>query len=309
MTTRFALTDIVSAQSISAEWDVAAPAFERFMNRELLDQMKIRRTLGDCFLEAEKYGTMIGKVGYERVIKTSVRQIGDREEEFDVVLRDGAQFNAVQDARFLMPFSSQDPQDSPWCGEEHNDTPYRIRQLEAGGLFRKGTIIDGANWKEDPKQESKLHNWINRVTNTAGIQSGNDVKAQQEKLERTEPVWPKEIDWCELYLPWDIDRTGILKEIVLMYHYDSRTIMSCRYNWYRDLRRPYRMNVYFPVEHRSRGIGLCKMGEQFQKEITTQHRQRLDNATLANMRMLKINKMSGYTSKEAVFPGKKALKI
>jgi hypothetical protein len=80
--------------------------------------------------------------------------------------------------------------------------------------------------------------------------------------------------------------------------------MSVRYNWLSDLRRPYYKGVYFPVEHRWNGIGICKQLNQFQREITTQHRQRLDNATLANVRMIKVNKFSGYGPNEPIFPGK-----
>lgn len=306
MTTRFALPHLVSAHAISDEWsDVAAP-YEKFFNRELLEVMKVRRTFGDCYLEAEKYGTQIGKVGYEKLVRTSVREVGGVEEEFDITIREGAQFDAVADARFLMPYTSQDPQTAPWCGEEHSLTPYEVMQMEAGGLFKPGTIIDGPDWQTNPIQVSKLHSWINRMMTQAGPEQGNRVERNQEQLERTEALWPKRIDWVEVYLAFNVDKSpsGRLKEIVVHLHEESKTIMSCRYNWHSDLRRPYRTGPYFPVEHRWRGIGICKMNEQFQKEITVQHRQRIDNATLANMRMIKISKMSGYGPREPVFPGK-----
>lgn len=303
MTTRFALPQIVSAHAISADWDSAAAPFERFMNRELIDEMKVRKVFGDCFLEATKFGTMIGKVGYEKTVKTSVRQVGDVEEEFDIIVKDGAQFDAVPDSRFIMPHSAQDPGTAQWCGEEHSDTPYAIMQLEMGGMFRPGTIIDQEGWETDITKQGKLKNWATR-TAQASAQGGNKFEQNQAELEHTTPQWPKRIDWVEVWTAFDVDKSRRSKEIVVHYHRDSRTIMSCRYNWHSDLRRGYRTNVYFPVEHRWRGIGICKKNEQFQKEITVQHRQRIDNATLANMRMLKISKLSGYGPKEPVFPGK-----
>ena len=304
MTQRFALADLVSAHAISDDWDGAAAPFERFINRELLDVMRVRKTFNDCYLEAIKYGTMIGKVGYEKMVRTSIRQIGDREEEYDVVMRDGARFDAVPDSRFLMPYTAQDPQTAPWCGEEHSRVPYEVMMLESGGLFRPGTIIDGPDWQNDPSQMSKLHNYVNRTMNLSSPLMGNQFERHQEKLEHTVAQWPKRIDWCEVWLPWDVDKSGRLKEIVVHLHYESRTIMSARYNPHSDLRRPYRTCPYFPVEHRWHGIGVCKQNEQFQKEVTVQHRQRIDNATLANMRMLKVNKLAGYGAKEPIFPGK-----
>jgi hypothetical protein len=80
--------------------------------------------------------------------------------------------------------------------------------------------------------------------------------------------------------------------------------MAVRYNQHFDLHRSYRTGKYFPVEFRRNGIGICKQNEQFIREITTQHRQRLDNATIANMRMFKVSKLSGYGPNEEIFPGK-----
>lgn len=307
MTTRFALEDLVSAHTVSDDpmWQDATRPVESFMNHELMRIMKVRRELGDAYLSGIKYGAMIGKVTYEKKVKSTIRELSNgQEEEVDVVVKDGAELHAIPNARFLMPFSDLDPQVSRWCGEEHSATPYDVILMEAGGLFKPGTIIDGPNWREDTTQMSKLHNWVNK---TFGIQTGvggNKVEQAQEKLEHRNPQWPKRIDWIELQLAFDTDNSGKQREIVVHYHRDSRYIMSCRYNWHSDLRRQYRTAPYFPLEHRWTGIGVCKQNEQFQKEITVQHRQKLDNGTLVNMRMLKVHKNSGYGAKEPVFPGK-----
>lgn len=303
MTTRFGFPQLVTAEALSAEWEGAERSVERFLDRELKSVMKIRKPMGDCYLEAEKFGTMIGKSGYEKVVKSAVRLVGETEEAFDVTVKDGATFEAVSDARFLMPHASDDPQTSPWCGEEHAATPYEVLTLERGGLFRPGTIEDDT-FKDntEPLETRKgIAAWIHR-----GYPAGDGAKFDQNqaRLENSTPIWPATIDWIEWWGAFDIDGSGIPKEIVLHYHRDSKTIMSLRYNWHSDLRRPYRTNVYFPVEHRWRGIGICKMNEQFQKEITTQHRQRIDNATIANTKMLKISKLSGYGPREPIFPGK-----
>lgn len=59
-----------------------------------------------------------------------------------------------------------------------------------------------------------------------------------------------------------------------------------------------------PLEHRWNGIGICKQNDMFQEEITAMHRSQLDNSTLANMRMIKVSRMSGYGPDEPIFPGK-----
>ena len=301
MMTMFALPQFVSAHPVSIDWDKSTRPVERFMDNELLVQMKVRQSFGDCFLESEKFGTMIGKTGYEKIVKTAVRTVGDIDEEFDVTVREGATFEAVSDARFLMPHSAKSPQTAPWCGEEHTASSYEVMLMEQAGLFRDGIIIDQGE-DNDPNNWSKLKAWVNQQGQ--GAQEGKKFEQNQERLENTVPAFPNTIDWQEIWCSFDVDSSRRQKEICVHYHRESRTIMSVRYNWHSDLRRPYRTNVYFPVEHRWRGIGICKKNEQFQREVTTQHRQRLDNATLANMRMLVVNKLSGYGPREPIFPGK-----
>jgi hypothetical protein len=307
MTTMFALPQFVSASAVSADWGPVAAPLERFLDREMMTEMNIRKHLGDCFLEAEKFGTMIGKTGYMRTVKTAIRSVGGIEQEFDVVQKDGATFSCVPDARFLMPHGYADPQTAPWCGEEHDGSAYDLEQMELGGLFRPNTIVNKPGFEKDPAKLGKLRPYISASNDSAsGQETGIKFQHNQEKLEKTEPSFPKRIIWHELWLAYNVDRDpkGRLKEIVVHYHRESKTFMSIRYNWHYDLRRPYRTGVYMPVEHRWRGIGICKQNEQFQREVTTQHRQRLDNATLANMRMIKVSKLSGYGPKEPVFPGK-----
>ena len=298
----FGQAQLVTAQSINDQWDAAQKQVEDFMNREITEVMRIKKPAGDCLLEAEKFGTMIGKTGYERKVRRSVRSIGDVEQEFEVVYKQGACFDCVPDARFLMPYYATDAQTSPWVGEEHSETPYGVMQMEMSGLFREGTIVAGNGIKEE---DTVLGKWIHENTSNTGQEHGVEFEAAQQTLENTKPSFPKRIDWVELWLAWDVEGKGkVYKEIVVHYHRLTRKFLSIRYNWLSDLRRPYRSGVYFPVEHRWRGIGICKMNEQFQREVTVQHRQRLDNATLANMRMLKISKLSGYGSGEPIFPGK-----
>lgn len=279
----------VSTKPVNSDWAEYHRDVERFLDHEMLDSMKIYDPINDFVLETEKFGTGVAKVGYLKVVRRAVRTIGDEEEEFDVTVKDGAVLDAVSMSRIVMPYSAKNPQDAPWVGEIHSDTPYNVRALENSGLFRPGTF-------------QKLEEWV--VKDNVGIHQERQFQHNQEELEHRVAQWPKQLDWYELWLGFDVDQSGHDKEIVVHFHRDSGTFLSIRYNWYEDLHRPYRVARYFPVEHRWTGIGICKQNEQFQKEITTIHRQRLDNATLANMRMIKIHKLSGYGPKEPIFPGK-----
>lgn len=288
MTTLFALDQFASIKTPDQFGDIDNE-LTQFTDHTLLKDVNMYDFCNNTLLESLKFGACVGKSGYERIIKRAVKQVGDEEHEFDIITSQGPTAEPVPLANFLMPYSAMDPQKSPWVGEEHLQPAYQVKVLSESGFFRKDTY-------------ENLLNWI--LQNQQTTLGSAPYTIQLENLQNQTPVYPKSIGWYEIWMAWDVDGSGKSKEIVVHYHRLARKIMSCRYNWREDLSRPYRIGPYFPVENRWLGLGACKMNEQFQREITVQHRQRLDNATLANMRMIKINKLAGYGAGEPVFPGK-----
>jgi hypothetical protein len=109
--------------------------YERYFDRDLKRNVKIRNFVDNTHLENTKYGNCVGKAYYEKVTKTAIRE----DKEIDVVIKQGSCVSAVPLARFLMPFTETDPQLSPWVGEEHIHTPEQILQMELDGYFKEGT--------------------------------------------------------------------------------------------------------------------------------------------------------------------------
>jgi len=292
MTQLFAIKPFITVHSRGPFGvDIERP-LERWLDYELNHNVKIRNPLGDTILEGVKFGTLIGKTGYEDVRKKAIRPIGqEREEEFYVTIKRGATYDYVSQSRFLFPFTNRNVQLDAWAGEEHSNVPSRIKMMEDSGFFKPGTY-------------EKLYAWVQQATVGTPPALARHYEREQEKEEQRESHWPRRLDWVEIWADFDVEPDGREEAIVVHFHYPSLTIMSCRYNWHEDLHRPYRTAVFQAVEGRWRGIGICKMNEQFQREITTMHRQRLDNSTMANMRMIKVHKLSGYGPNEPVFPGK-----
>jgi len=292
MTTLFGLDDFFQA-TLPAPFSDLENDLEALMDHELLRVADLYKFADNVLLENVKLGTGIGKTGYERIVKKAVRITenpdGSRErEEFDVTVQQGLCIDAVQVANFLLPYAYTNPQTAPWCGEEHEASVYRIKTMEESGLFYEGTY------------EALLGFYTPYAADTPGQQ----VKLEQEFLEKKQAILPKTIRWYEIYASFDVDEDGRDEEIVIHYHYTADKIMAVRYNEYDDLHRPYRYVNHFSLEHRWTGIGMCKMLEQFQIEVTTQHRQTIDNATLANLRMFKVKRMSQISPNEPIFPGK-----
>lgn len=289
MTTLFALDDFVTVKVPGIYEDINW-GLSKWANNELLENgVDMYKFSNNALLELFKHGNAIGKSGYEKIERTAIRETGGKEHEFTITIRQGAVADTVPLANFLMPFYAQDPQTSPWVGEEHNEPAFHVKEMCDSGYFYDDT------WK-------KLENWVLQ-SNTQELSSA-PYRQNLENLQDMRPVWPKDIGFCELWMGWDVDDSGKNKEIVVYYHKLSMTIIGIRYNWYDDLRRPYRIGDYFPVENRWRSIGVSKQTQSFQREITIQHRQRLDNATIANIRMFKVNKMSGFGPGEPIYPGK-----
>ena len=288
MTQLFGLRQFVSAKCINPAYETTVGPFEQYLDAELKHSVKFRNGIEPSILEIEKLGTGVAAVSYENVVKYGVREINGKEESFPITTRRGAKVNSVPLARFLFPYTSSSLEMAPWCGEEHTKTPYEIMLLENSGLFFPGVY-------------DTLKFYYAKVAS-----GGERYTEMQQELDKQKPFnFNNQIDFVELWLSFNIDdEEGVEKEIVVHYHRPSRMIMALRHNWNFDLRRKYQTGIYFPVEHRMTGIGIGKQNKQFQKEVTTQHRQRLDNATLANMRMIKVSKLSGYGPNEPIFPGK-----
>lgn len=293
MSTLFALDQLTSVKIGPAELQDIDRPVERMIDNELKYGVKFRHKIEPYALEFAKFGTGIAKSGYEKIVRSAVRPLEDgTEEQFTVITKNSATVDAVPLSKFFMPYYALDPQTSPWVGEEHSETPYFVKQLIDSGFFRPQVMEDLKSWLESNLPQMSTE------------ETTREFERNQQSLEKREMVWPKRIEWYEIWMGFDVDGDGVDEEIVVHYHRESQTFCSIRYNWYSDLHRPYRIATYFPVEHRWAGIGICKQSEAFQAEITTQHRQRLDNATIANVKMIKVNKLSGYGPNEPIFPGK-----
>lgn len=290
--TLFAAEPFYSIRPKSAEWIEAAPQVEEWFQTEI-ENPNLINMYGFCaesLLEMVKLGTAVGKSGYEREVRKTIRQIGETDEAIWVETKNGASLSYVPLANFLIRMSQSDPQVAPWVGEEHMFTWTQLKRMVLSGQMAKEGI-----------EEIKVH-WNSTRSEEAG--DSGEYHERIDELTKQEPIWDEMFNIQEVWCAFDVNGDGVDEEIVVDFHNSSQTILSIRYNWYDDLHRPYRLQPYFPVEGRAFGIGIGKQNEQFQEEITTIHRQRLDSGTLANMGMVALKKNSGYGPDEPVFPGK-----
>lgn len=291
--TLFSVEPFYSIRPRSKEWIQAANPFQKYLQTEVEanESLNMFKFCTETLLELDKLGTCVGKSGYERLTKKSLRRRGDREEEFFVQTRNGPTVGRVPLPNFILRFNETDPQTAPMVGEKHKFSWSQMKSMAQDGRMGKNEVGSVKSY------------WIQH-NQSSEPSDGDQVLQKVEELGLTEPTWAQEFDVYELWISFDVDGDGWDEEIVVDYHKESRTFLSIRYNWYDDLHRPYHICQFFPVEGVWPGIGICKMVEQFQEEATTIHRQRLDNATLANMTQIVLKRNVGYGPGEPIFPGK-----
>lgn len=293
LNTIFSVKPFWSIRPRALPWADAAPWVEKWLQTEVENEKSLNMYgfASHSLMEFTKLGTGIAKTGYEKEVRKSLRQLPNgREEAIWTETKNGASVHYVPLANFLMRLSETDPNDAVWVGEQHDFSWSQLKRMALSGRM-------------DPDEVEKLkaHYASTRVQEQGDAAGYQDTV---DELMHAEPLWNDKFNIEEIWCSFDVDGDNIDEELVIDYHRPSRTLLSVRYNWYADLHRPYRIGQFIPVEGRWMGIGIGKQNEQFQEEITTIHRQRLDNATLANMRMLKVKRGLGYGADEPIFPGK-----
>lgn len=294
MNTLFSVEPFWSIRPRNNQWIEAAKPFEKYLQAEAESpqSLSVYEFMQDSLLELCKLGTVVGKSGYRRTFRKTKRSFADGvEEDLYYESHNGATLERVPLANFLMRLSELDPQESPWVGEEHDVSWAQLKRMAQSGQMKETEI-------------EKIKNWWTQANTPQDTGDSSDYKRHIQKLADVEPLWNARFRFQEIWASFDVDGDGEDEEIIFDYHKPSQTILSIRYNWYADTHRPYHICNYNRVEGVWVGIGICKQSEQFQEEITTIHRQRVDNATLANMTTIVMKRGNGYGPGEPIFPGK-----
>lgn len=180
----------------------------------------------------------------------------------------------------------QDVQKMPWCGKEIRVTWSTIKDMARSGELDAEKIDKVWRLPENPGDKTEA------------------LKVAEE-LENREPYDWQEYRLFELSLRWDMDGDGLDEEVILYFHWESRTILRKKFNTFRNGRRPWVIFRYIRVEHRLYGEGMAEILEHLQEEISTIHNQRIDNATVANLQIILVKKLiRGLSPGDRLWSGK-----
>jgi hypothetical protein len=275
---------VFSVKGLQADTTKFASSLEKFIDAYQKHVLHLRRIGSPRLLEMVKLGTMVFKTVYDQ--ETSKSKGYDQ--EFKVVEKTTLKFRGprvlgISLGDFLFPPNYQDVQDCPIIAERQRTTFEKLKLLEADHKLANVDKIKGQD---------------NTVTRTP-------LEREREEGVKNKPsVRTNELVVYECWCDYDIDGDGLPEHIVVTYHYDTRTIIQLRYNWYFHQKKPYTVVPYMITNESLLGMGVGEVTSPFQKAVTRFHRMASDNAYLANIRMFIGKKGSGLEEIPRLFTGK-----
>ncbi|NJL70758.1 MAG: hypothetical protein HC888_03690 [Candidatus Competibacteraceae bacterium] len=127
----------------------------------------------------------------------------------------------------------------------------------------------------------------------------------EEQLQQAEMFDSGEVlglfDISEVWVYFDVDGDGVPVDLFLTVSMEAGVILKEQYN---SLGTRFITNAKYVSRPRAlSGRGTGQMTEGVQTEVTSLHNLRIDNAKLANMRMILTKRNSGFGGQREVYPG------
>lgn len=259
-------------------------ALSRWINYYQRHRLELRSVASPRTLEMTKLGTCVLKTIYDR----ESNRVVTYDENFNVVERNevtysGPRVRGVSLGDFLFPPNYQHTQDCPIVAERQRTTLDKLRVLE---YQKKIANVDAIKNQERMADRTPLE------------------KAREDAVKHTPSSWINEIIVYEVWCDYDINGDGLPERIVATYHYDTRTLLQLRYNWYFHQRKPYTVIPYTVSNESLLGNGIAEMTYPFQLALTRFHRMASDNAYIANIRMFIAKKNSGIENVPRIYSGR-----
>jgi hypothetical protein len=263
-------------------------AYEDFLGLYNTERLDLENVLDTVITESIKLGTSVVEVttlkdkrpvmNYDPTTRQYTKEIKE--------IYNGPVVHHFPIEDFWCRVGFQEIQKMPWCGKELRLSWSTIKDMAASGELNPDDIDKIWRLPENPGDKP-------------------EPLTVEEKIENREPYDWQEYRIFELSVKWDVDGDGLDEELMLYFHWESRTLLRRKFNTFRNGRRPWIVFRYIRVEHRFFGEGMCEILEHLQEEISTIHNQRIDNATVANLQIILVKKLiRGLSPGDRLWSGK-----
>lgn len=277
------------------EWDVkenAGPQQEvthEFLNLMGMEpgELDLYRIESSGAEEMYKYGTVMYKLPW--ITETEAEVVGQVEGENKVEFSDFVKYDGPRPEKLDL---------DSWAGTtnvcrledarfKYHVIPLTKQKLEE--RFFKGVY----NLSEEDK--TKFLSMPDRP--------GPSFEQQQKDKESGAEVSPNydnaEWDIYECWFPYW--HQGKKFRIIWAYHLGTNKTLRAIFNFYPKNEEPWEM-ARFGSDDGLLGFGLCEMLEHYQEEVSTGHNQRVDNRTLANTSLLRVDPDSKLDAIFSIYP-------
>jgi hypothetical protein len=245
--------------------------------------LDLMRKVDGITYEATSLGTQFVKVPYTiRRKKFVVSDDLGNPIEREMTEHDGPEIVLIQQEDMLfrrnegIPFERQ-----PWLAHRLLKTENELLSLQDDGIFDPDMVEAVlAKPKASPRQ------------------------AMQEELDRqgVNPNPSKLYELYEVFAEYDVDGDGLPEEVIVTLSLDAGVVLREGYN--EIGRRPFKPVIYFQRAFFVEGQGVVEKSESMNREATSFHRMRFNNAHIAGLRMFGVKKSSGIRANEKIYPGK-----
>ena len=242
-------------------------------------------------LECVKLGTSVLKTTYERKTdKIKYYDDSGKIKEIEAIVYDSVKYDIIDLIDFIAPVNAVDEHTCQWVAQRvlYNSPGLRLRASQK--IFRKEVV-------------EKVLEWIGSQNEDGSKQQYKQSQEEAEGLSRTSQKDIDELKVYEIWLNYDVKKSGIEQKLVVTFHKDTKTILRIITNPYFHGKRPFTVGRFIARSNRFYARGVCQMIFNIQNEINTIHNQRMDNRTIANMKCFKARIGSGVKPGMQLYPG------
>jgi hypothetical protein len=278
------------------EWDTqegagaqqeATHAFLNLMGMEPteLDLYRVEKAGAE---EMYKYGTVMYKLPW--MTETEAEVVGQVEGSNKVEFSEFTKYDGPRPEMIDMINWAA----SPKC-KRLEDCPFKFHLLRLTKQQLEERIFKGV-YKFDSTEDKEA--FLSQPDNE-GPSNSEAMKQQAQNLQPASGFNNGEWEIYECWFPFK--HNGKTYRIICSYHYNSKRCLRAIFNFYTKNEEPWEM-ARFGSEEGLLGFGLCEMLEYYQEEVSTGHNQRVDNRTLANSSILRVDPDSKLDTIFSIYP-------
>jgi hypothetical protein len=289
----YASPNIWSSEARRPDWIEYAARVQEFMEAVQETELKMYPTVLEWVTEITKLGTGILKRRYVKENRKvwEFREQGPGQPLAQMVRRlvaNRPEIKRVALPDFYIPATASGIGAAPWTAERLQLSWHALESRVRAGIYLPDALDRiGFHWRQSQPRTAF-----------------GQYQYAQEALDRFIPSFGDLFEIFEFWTDYDIDRDGEPEALVCTLHLPSNTYLRIDYNPFFSQEKPYDAARFLVQEGRFYGIGLCKMLEMFQEEITVMHRQRIDSGTVRNAAVFKGRKGASLPTDLQVWPGR-----